>query len=246
MLSISLLSLSLSLAASTWATPLSTGYHYDARKDCPFGLAPLFTAAHEAPYGLVNNSYIVMFKKGLSPVAMGNHLNFLQSAHSEDPLLECDNGLRHVFDSHIKGYIRKMTFARMTRMTRMAGMARAPDCWLVRAKGGNGLGEGPHVLEELQQVANMSTMVEDLSKVAQVLKGSVIAGAGVRGDWEGGVKALLVFSKKGMACGEAHGSGAGATCERDLMLLNRPVATVLVGLDNRAQLAIRSFKDYFL
>ncbi|KAI0297230.1 hypothetical protein B0F90DRAFT_1918842 [Multifurca ochricompacta] len=48
----------------------------------------------------------------------------------------------------------------------------------------------------------MSTMVEDLSKVAQVLKG-------VRGDWEGGVKALLVFSKKGMACGEAHGSGAG-------------------------------------
>ncbi|KAI0295083.1 hypothetical protein B0F90DRAFT_1919488 [Multifurca ochricompacta] len=73
---------------------------------------------------------------------------------------------------------------------------------LARAKGGNGLGEGPRVLEELQQVANMSTMVEDLSKVAQVLKGA-------RGDWEGGVKALLVFSKKGMACGEAHGSGAG-------------------------------------
>ncbi|KAI0292351.1 peptidase S8/S53 domain-containing protein [Multifurca ochricompacta] len=109
MLSISLLSLSLSLAASTWATPLSTGYHYDARKDSPFGLAPLLTAAHEAPYGLVNNSYIVMFKKGLSPVAMDNHLNFLQSAHSEDPLLERDNGLRHVFDSHIKGYAGKFT-----------------------------------------------------------------------------------------------------------------------------------------
>ncbi|KAI0296765.1 peptidase S8/S53 domain-containing protein [Multifurca ochricompacta] len=109
MLSISLISLSLSLAASTWATPLSTGYHYDARKDSPFGLAPLLTAAHEAPYGLVNNSYIVMFKKGLSPVAMDNHLNFLQSAHSEDPLLERDNGLRHVFDSYIKGYAGKFT-----------------------------------------------------------------------------------------------------------------------------------------
>ncbi|KAI0296762.1 peptidase S8/S53 domain-containing protein [Multifurca ochricompacta] len=50
-----------------------------------------------------------MFKKGLSPVAMGNHLNFLQSAHSEDPLLERDNGLRHVFDSYIKGYAGKFT-----------------------------------------------------------------------------------------------------------------------------------------
>ncbi|KAI0296301.1 hypothetical protein B0F90DRAFT_1669811 [Multifurca ochricompacta] len=105
--------------------------------------------------------------------------------------------------------------------------------WLARAKGGNGLGEGPRVLEELQQVANMSTMVEDLSKVAQVLKGSVVAGAGVRGDWEGGVKALLVFSKKGMACGEAHGSGA-----------DRPVATVLVGPDSWARLAIRSFRSF--
>ncbi|KAI0294908.1 peptidase S8/S53 domain-containing protein [Multifurca ochricompacta] len=109
MLSISLISLSLSLAASTWATPFSTNYNYDTRKDSLFVLAPLLTAAHEAPYGLVNNSYIVMFKKDLSPVAMNNHFNFLQSAHSEDPLLERDNGIRHVFDSHIKGYAGKFT-----------------------------------------------------------------------------------------------------------------------------------------
>ena len=40
---------------------------------------------------------------------MGNHFNFLQAAHSEDPLLDDGSGIRHVYDSHIKGYAGRFT-----------------------------------------------------------------------------------------------------------------------------------------
>ena len=100
---------SLSLAASSLATPLSTSEHHAARQDSPLFLAPLHTAEHEAPYGLINDSYIVMFKEGLSLAALDNHYNFLEVAHAEDPHLDDNSGIRHVFDSHIKGYTGKFT-----------------------------------------------------------------------------------------------------------------------------------------
>ncbi|THH08936.1 hypothetical protein EW146_g8829 [Bondarzewia mesenterica] len=102
MLSISLIALS--LAASAAANPLSTTPNYVSRYGSPFTLAPLLVAEHEAPHGIVNNSYIVMFKKGLHPQAMENHYNFLQMAHAEDPLMGDESGLRHIYDGHVKGY----------------------------------------------------------------------------------------------------------------------------------------------
>jgi cerevisin len=101
--------LSLALAASALATPLSTNYQYDGRQGSPLFLAPLHTAEHEAPHGLVNNSYIVMLKKDLPLAALDNHYNFLQAAHAEDPHLDDNSGIRHIFDSHIKGYAGKFT-----------------------------------------------------------------------------------------------------------------------------------------
>ncbi len=106
-LSVSLLSLS--LVASTLATPLSTNHQYDVRQGFPFVLAPVLTEAHQAPHGLINNSYIVVLKKDTPQAVVGNHYNFLQAVHSEDPLLGDDSGIRHVYDSHIKGYTGRFT-----------------------------------------------------------------------------------------------------------------------------------------
>lgn len=116
-LSISLLSLS--LVVSSLATPLSTSHHYDVRQGSPVVLAPIHTAEHEAPHGLINDSYIVMFKKDVPLAALDNHYNFLQVAHTEDPHFDDDSGLRHVYDSHIKGYAGKFTDQVLQRIREM-------------------------------------------------------------------------------------------------------------------------------
>lgn len=113
-LSVSLLSLS--LVVSTLATPLSTNYQYDARQGYPFVLAPVLTEEHEAPHGLINNSYIVVLKKDMPQAVVGNHYNFLQAAYSEDPLMGDETGIRHVYDSHIKGYAGRFTDAVLERI----------------------------------------------------------------------------------------------------------------------------------
>ncbi|KAH9965429.1 peptidase S8/S53 domain-containing protein [Russula dissimulans] len=116
---LSLSILSLSLAASSLATPLSTSNQRGAPQGSPFYLAPLHTAEHEAPHGLVNNSYIVMLKKDLPLAALDNHFNFVQTAHAEDPNLDDDAGIRHVYDGHIKGYAGKFTESVLERIREM-------------------------------------------------------------------------------------------------------------------------------
>lgn len=111
--------LSLALAASSLATPLSTNCHQNTRQGSPLFLAPLHVAEHEAPHGLLNNSYIVMLKKDLPLAALDNHYNFLQAAHAEDPHLDDNSGIRHVFDSHIKGYAGKFTDRVLQRIREM-------------------------------------------------------------------------------------------------------------------------------
>jgi len=97
------------LAAAALATPLSTNYQYDGRQGSPLYLAPLHTAEHEAPHGLVNNSYIVMLKRDLPLAALDNHYNFVHAAHAEDPHFDDDSGIHHIFDHQIKGYAGKFT-----------------------------------------------------------------------------------------------------------------------------------------
>ncbi|KAG8220428.1 peptidase S8/S53 domain-containing protein [Butyriboletus roseoflavus] len=100
--------LAASLASSALATPLSTSSYTSHRR--PYlGVAPLVEVEHV--HGTINNSYIVVLKDDIPPSLMQNHLNFLQSAHLSDSFLG-DNvafGLRHVYDTHIKGYAGEFT-----------------------------------------------------------------------------------------------------------------------------------------
>ena len=68
------------------------------------------------PHGLINDSYIVVLKKDTPQAVVGNHFNFLQAAHSEDPLLGDGSGIRHVYDNHIKGYSGLFTDAVVQRI----------------------------------------------------------------------------------------------------------------------------------
>ena len=98
----SLLALAVALAA--YASPLSTNTHHAPAFRSPFNLAPMFSAEH--PHGTINNSYIVMLKDGLSSPLMQNHMNFVQQAHAESGFAAVDgiDGLKHVYDGHVKGY----------------------------------------------------------------------------------------------------------------------------------------------
>ncbi|KAF7428899.1 serine protease [Pleurotus ostreatus] len=100
----SLLAISVS---TTLATPLSTSSHYeDNRQRAHITLAPLVENEH--PHGSINNSYIIMFKQGVSPTLMDNHLNFLQTAQqSEDSM----SGVKHAYTvgNSVHGYAGEFT-----------------------------------------------------------------------------------------------------------------------------------------
>jgi len=124
----------LSLIVSTLATPLSTNHQYDVRQGSPFVLAPVLTEEHQAPHGLISDSYIVMLKKDLPLAALDNHYNFIRSAHAEDPHLDDDSGIRHVFDSHIKGYTGKFKKEVLQRIREMPEVAYVERDQIVRTQ----------------------------------------------------------------------------------------------------------------
>ncbi|KDQ56403.1 hypothetical protein JAAARDRAFT_179929 [Jaapia argillacea MUCL 33604] len=119
---LSLTILAVSLASTGYASPLSTS-HYDTSRDrASFVPAPLMQSFH--PHGTINNSYIVMMKHDLPSALMQNHLNFLQSAHANDPLLVGgESGLSHVYDGHIKGYAGKFSEATVEAIRGMPEVA---------------------------------------------------------------------------------------------------------------------------
>ncbi|KAK0226602.1 peptidase S8/S53 domain-containing protein [Armillaria fumosa] len=90
----------LSLAATVYASPLSTFSQYPPSRSS-LGLAPLISDGHV--HGSINDSYIVILKEG-HPTMLQNHLNYLQMTHHSDPLVSQFDGLRHVYDTHMMGY----------------------------------------------------------------------------------------------------------------------------------------------
>ncbi|KAK7036506.1 proteinase B [Paramarasmius palmivorus] len=94
--------LALSLAASAYATPLSTNPHSSPSGRGFLAKAPLLQAEHL--HGTVNNSYIVVLKHDSSSSVVDNHMNFLQAAHYSDSLVAEQSGLKHVYNHNIKGY----------------------------------------------------------------------------------------------------------------------------------------------
>ncbi|EKM53638.1 uncharacterized protein PHACADRAFT_260098 [Phanerochaete carnosa HHB-10118-sp] len=94
----------LAVALGAAASPLSTNLHDTSSVRSTFKIAPLLVEEH--PHGTVNNSYIVMLKPQTGSEVLQNHMNFVQLAHQEAPLVgdELAEGLRHVYDGHVKGY----------------------------------------------------------------------------------------------------------------------------------------------
>ncbi|KIK69046.1 hypothetical protein GYMLUDRAFT_91448 [Collybiopsis luxurians FD-317 M1] len=95
--------LAVSLATAAYASPLSTS-SYNAPFQRPgYVQAPLLEEGHV--HGTVNNSYIVMLREDFhSPAFLNNHLNFLQTKHTESPLLGEDSGVRHVYPFGYAGF----------------------------------------------------------------------------------------------------------------------------------------------
>ena len=93
------------LAAVAYASPLSTSHSTERLERSSLQVAP-FHVAEQKP---IDNSYIIMLKPDLHPALLENHLNFLQAAHNEDPLLEDLSGVQQVYDGHVKGYSGRFT-----------------------------------------------------------------------------------------------------------------------------------------
>ncbi|KAI0087141.1 peptidase S8/S53 domain-containing protein [Irpex rosettiformis] len=93
----------LAVALTASASPLSTDPHALPRSGSPLANAPLLVEEH--PHGTVNNSYIVMLKPNVNTALLNNHMNFVSTVHASSEFAGDDAaGLRHVYDSHVKGY----------------------------------------------------------------------------------------------------------------------------------------------
>ena len=113
--------LTVSIAASAFATPLST-YSVVHPNPSSLTVAPLVVSDH--PHGTVNNSYIVMFKDDLPIALMQNHVNFLMAAHNADPLVGDDMaGISQIYEGHINGYAGRFTTNVLDQIRRMPEVA---------------------------------------------------------------------------------------------------------------------------
>ncbi|KAF8589519.1 hypothetical protein K439DRAFT_1405103 [Ramaria rubella] len=101
------------LTAAAYASPLSTHSTPPTSNSKQFTLAPIHATASNA----IENSYIVVLKNNVSPATLAAHTAFVESTHAQtqatqDALLDVEHGIKHVYDSHIKGYAG--TFAQST------------------------------------------------------------------------------------------------------------------------------------
>ena len=124
--------LTVSIAASAFATPLST-YSVVQTNPSPLTIAPLVVSPH--PHGTVNNSYIVMLKDNLPVSLLQNHINFLMAAHDTDPLVGDDMaGISHIYQGHINGYAGRFTPNVLDQIRRMPEVAYVEKDQIVRTQ----------------------------------------------------------------------------------------------------------------
>ena len=124
--------LTVSIAASAFATPLST-YSVVQANPSPLTIAPLVVSDH--PHGTINNSYIVMLKDDLPDSLMQNHLNFLMAAHNADPLVGDDMaGISQIYDGHIHGYAGRFTTDVVDQIRKMPEVAYVEKDQIVRTQ----------------------------------------------------------------------------------------------------------------
>lgn len=84
------------------AGPLSTSHAAVQNSARTLTLAPVFLPHAEVAQNAINNSYIVVLKQG---AVLDDHVMSAQTVHAASPLENVQGGgIRHVYDSHIKGY----------------------------------------------------------------------------------------------------------------------------------------------
>jgi cerevisin len=93
------------LTTAAYASPLSTHSIPPSSNPNQVSLAPLLDAASHP----IENAYIVALKKDISSTAFDAHTNFVQNIHAQaqatdDVLQDIAHGLKHVYNSHVKGY----------------------------------------------------------------------------------------------------------------------------------------------
>ncbi|EJD41612.1 hypothetical protein AURDEDRAFT_115386 [Auricularia subglabra TFB-10046 SS5] len=86
------------------AGPLSTSPQgASLRRAQTLTLAPVFLPTAEVAHNAINGSWIVYLKKDCPASALNDHVAMVQSAHARSAA-PTNDGIRHVYDSHIKGY----------------------------------------------------------------------------------------------------------------------------------------------
>jgi len=124
--------LTVSVAASAFATPLSTNSVVQT-DPAPLAIAPLVASDH--PHGTINNSYIVMLKDNTPSSLMQNHINFLMAAHNADPLVDDDMaGINQIYQGHINGYAGRFTTDVLDQIRRMPEVAFVEKDQIVRTQ----------------------------------------------------------------------------------------------------------------
>lgn len=110
--------LAAALAPAVLATPVSTA-PYSIPHRPQLNVAPLMVSEH--PHGTINNSYIVVLRDEVPQTVMQNHLNFLQFTHASDSFLGHGfaEGIRHIYDGHLKGYAGEFTENVIEQIRRM-------------------------------------------------------------------------------------------------------------------------------
>jgi cerevisin len=93
-------------------------------------LAPL----SEVPRQPINNSYIVMLKKDVTQLDLLAHLDTVRDTHNLNPLEEGSfSGIRHVYDSYIKGYAGHFTESTVEALRRLPEVDYIEHDQVVRA-----------------------------------------------------------------------------------------------------------------
>ena len=124
--------LTVSLATSAFATPLSTSSVVQTDPS-PLIFAPLVASDH--PHGTINTSYIIMLKDDLPPSLMQNHINFLMAAHNADPLVGDElAGISQIYEGHINGYAGRFTTNVLDQIRRMPEVAYVEKDQIVRTQ----------------------------------------------------------------------------------------------------------------
>ena len=156
------------------ASPLSTNPLVGPRQETTpqMPLAPVLTPSTPS---LINDSYIVMFKRDVGTQMMLSHLNFLEGAHSDSPLAADNSGLNHVYNSQTtKGYSGSFTQQTIERIRAQPEVDYIEQDQVVHTFGYETQKNAPWVCHALFEISSGSyTLCTELLVLYEPLRGGL-------------------------------------------------------------------------